>query len=68
MTPQSCTRPGCETEGLFTSVGMIDGRYWGQCYRHALAYAQDQADRANAELASLKGHAGQIPGQLELIR
>lgn len=55
-----CLLPRC-TE---PSVGDTPARWWGQCYRHAVEYADAQLERAQAERDSLRPFATDLFGGL----
>ncbi len=65
MTPSECTHPRCSEPSLFSTVGMVGGRYWPLCHDHAHEYLQDQLNR----IVVLAEALAQVPrrGQLTLV-
>ena len=60
-----CTHPKCSVVSVWSQHGMVAGRYWPLCHKHAVAYLQERLDRLVVEAEALAA----LPktGQLTLV-
>jgi hypothetical protein len=63
IEPEPCSVSRCKEPSLFSTVGLVDGRFYPQCHAHAVAWAQRRLADEQAKVDALKAVAAELPGQ-----